>query len=35
MTVGDWGLVLAMLAGWACRETVFVWWQRLKRRRNR
>jgi len=28
------GALVVMLAGWACRETVFRWWQRAKRRRH-
>ena len=26
--------LIVMLASWACRETIFQWWQRVKRRRR-
>jgi hypothetical protein len=32
MTSADWSLVIAMLAGWAGRETLFSWRRRRKRR---
>ena len=28
VTAVDWGLVIAMLAGWAGRETLFLWRRR-------
>jgi hypothetical protein len=30
----EWALVIAMLAGWAGRETLFQWRRRSKRRRR-
>lgn len=33
-TSAEWALGIAMLAGWAARETLFQWWRRAKRRRR-
>ena len=32
MSGGDWGLVIAMLAGWGCREWLFLWWRKRRGR---
>lgn len=35
MSVADYGLFLLVLAGWGFRETLFLWWQRAKKRIER
>jgi hypothetical protein len=33
VTAVDWALVIALLAGWAGRETLFLWRRRKRRER--
>jgi hypothetical protein len=35
LTPGDWGLIVAMLAGWASREVLFLWKRQGSKRRRR